>query len=82
MPKRTTAPRGKSVPERRINVGERRTSIRLEDPFWTALNEIAAAQETPLSQFIATIDNERRKGHHSNLSSAIRLFVLEYYRSS
>jgi len=39
--------------------------------------KIAATQKIPLSDLVSTIDNERQ---HGNLSSAIRLFVLEYYR--
>jgi predicted DNA-binding ribbon-helix-helix protein len=53
----------------------------MEAAFWEGLKGIAAAQGIPVSHLIATIDNERRKDHHSNLSAAIRLFVLEYYRS-
>ena len=57
-----------------------KSSVSVEDAFWTALTEIAASQRHPLGQLLTTIDRERRNGHHSNLSSAIRLFVLEYYR--
>ena len=81
MPKRVKDPRGKSqVVKRSIKVSGRQTSVTLEGAFWAALKEIAAAQSTPVSHLVATIDNERRKGHCSNLSSAIRLFVLDYYR--
>jgi predicted DNA-binding ribbon-helix-helix protein len=55
--------------------------VTIEDPFWTAFKEIAAAQRTTISQLIATIESERHERHHTNLSSAIRLFVLAYYRS-
>jgi predicted DNA-binding ribbon-helix-helix protein len=53
----------------------------MEGAFWTALKEIAAAQGTTIGRLIATIDHERRERQHINLSSAIRLFVLDYYRS-
>jgi predicted DNA-binding ribbon-helix-helix protein len=53
----------------------------MEDAFWTAFKEIAAAQRTSVSHLIATIESERHERHHTNLSSAIRLFVLDYYRS-
>jgi predicted DNA-binding ribbon-helix-helix protein len=53
------------------------TSVHLEDAFWVALKEIAAAQGTPVGRLVATIDSERQ---HANLSSAVRLFVLDYYR--
>jgi predicted DNA-binding ribbon-helix-helix protein len=53
----------------------------MEDAFWDAFKEIAAAQRTTIGRLIATIDSERRKGYGTNLSSAIRLFILDYYRS-
>jgi predicted DNA-binding ribbon-helix-helix protein len=75
-------PRGKSlVVKRSFKVGAHKTSLGLEDAFWAALKEIAAARRTPVSHLVATIDSERRKRHHTNLSSALRLFVLDYYRS-
>jgi predicted DNA-binding ribbon-helix-helix protein len=46
-----------------------RTCVTLENDFWDALKEIAAAQGTTISLLIATIDNERPKGS-TNLSSA------------
>jgi predicted DNA-binding ribbon-helix-helix protein len=82
MPERTKDPRGKSqVVKRSVKVSDRQTSVALESGFWVALKDIAAAQGTSVRQLIATIDNERRKGHYSNLSSTLRLFVLDYYRS-
>ena len=65
------------VLKRSINIAGRKTSVSLEDVFWTALREIAATRKTPLSDLVSAIDKERK---HVNLSSAIRLFVLEYYR--
>ena len=71
-------PRGKSqVAKRSVTVGGHMTSVHLEDAFWVALKEIAAAQGTPVGRLVATIDSERQ---HANLSSAVRLFVLDYYR--
>jgi predicted DNA-binding ribbon-helix-helix protein len=82
MPKRVKDPRRESlVIKRSVKVSGLQTSVALEDAFWIALKNIAAAQGTSVRHLIATIDNERRKGHHSNLSSAIRLFVLDCYRS-
>ena len=49
----------------------------LEDAFWSDLKKIANAQEATLSELLAKIDQTRRQG---NLSSAIRLFVLEHIR--
>jgi predicted DNA-binding ribbon-helix-helix protein len=80
MPPPRTRPPG-SVPKRGFRLDGYRTSVTLEGAFWTALKEIAAAQGTTIGRLIATIDHERRERQHINLSSAIRLFVLDYYRS-
>jgi predicted DNA-binding ribbon-helix-helix protein len=75
------ARRGKSLLRKRhIILDGHKTSVGIEDAFWTAFKEIAAAQGTSVSQLIATIESERHERHHTNLSSAIRLFVLDYYR--
>ena len=74
--------RGKSlVLKRNTRIDGLQTSVHLERAFWTALREIAAVQEITRAQLIAAIDNERRERQYKNFSSAIRLFVLEYYRS-
>ena len=65
------------VLKRSVNFAGHKTSISLEDAFWSAFKEIAATRKIPLSDLTSTIDKERK---HGNLSSAIRLFVLEYYR--
>jgi len=65
------------VAKRSIVVAGHKTSVSLEDAFWKGLKEIAGRRDITLSDLVAVIDSER---HHGNLSSAIRLFVLEYYR--
>jgi predicted DNA-binding ribbon-helix-helix protein len=65
------------VVKRSIVIAGHKTSISLEDAFWKALKDIALAQRTTLSDLVATIDSQRR---HGNLSSAIRLFVLEHFQ--
>jgi predicted DNA-binding ribbon-helix-helix protein len=62
--------------KRSIKLDGRNTSVGLEDGFWNALKEIAASQETSVQKLVSKI--ARRKG--PNLSSAVRLFVLDYYR--
>jgi predicted DNA-binding ribbon-helix-helix protein len=49
-----------------------------EDAFWLGLKEIAHSRRMTLSDLVGEIDAQRG---HANLSSAIRLFVLEFYRS-
>lgn len=66
------------VVKRSIVIAGHKTSVSLEDAFWKALKEIAGARHVTLSDLVSTIDSERR---HGNLSSAIRLFVLEHYRT-
>ena len=53
------------------------TSISLENVFWQQLKEIAASQKAPLNRLITEIDRTRR----GNLSSAIRVYVLEALRA-
>jgi predicted DNA-binding ribbon-helix-helix protein len=65
------------VVKRSIMVAGHRTSVAIEDAFWQALKEIAASRGMTLSDLVTNIDTERQ---HDNLSSAIRVFVLEYFR--
>jgi predicted DNA-binding ribbon-helix-helix protein len=65
------------VVKRSIVIGGHKTSVSLEDTFWNCLKEIAGERNATLSQLVATIDTDRERG---NLSSAIRLFVLGFYR--
>ena len=57
-----------------VVIAGHRTSISLEDAFWNALREIASARGQSLAGLIAWIDASRGA---ANLSSAIRVFVLE-----
>jgi predicted DNA-binding ribbon-helix-helix protein len=65
------------VVKRSIVVAGHKTSVSLEDAFWKGLREIAAGRHMTLSDLVASIDSERQ---HGNLSSAVRLFVLGFYR--
>jgi predicted DNA-binding ribbon-helix-helix protein len=66
------------VVKRSIVVAGHKTSVSLEDAFWQALKEIANDRQMTLSDLVGTIDTDR---HNGNLSSAIRLFVLDHYRA-
>ena len=66
------------VIKRSIVVAGRKTSVSLEDAFWDGLKEIAYKRRMTLSALAGTIQAQRQQ---ANLSSAIRLFVLEFYRS-
>jgi predicted DNA-binding ribbon-helix-helix protein len=66
------------VIKRSIVIAGHKTSVSLEDAFWKGLKDIAIARSLTLSDLVASIDTERR---HGNLSSAIRLFVLDHYQA-
>ena len=66
------------VVKRSIVLAGHKTSVSLEDEFWNGLKEIAGRRLMTLSTLIDSIDAQRQ---HGNLSSALRLFVLEFYRS-
>jgi predicted DNA-binding ribbon-helix-helix protein len=66
------------VVKRSIVVGGHKTSVSLEDAFWKGLKEIAGRRHVTLSDLVGAIDSQRQ---HGNLSSALRLFVLDFYRS-
>src|ERR1700676_4956521 len=66
------------IVKRSIVIAGHKTSVSLEDAFWGGLKQIASGCDRTLSEMVATIDSERA---HGNLSSAIRLFVLDHYRN-
>jgi len=65
------------VVKRSIMLAGHKTSVSLEDAFWEGLKEIAGRRKISGSALIGQIDAQRGDG---NLSSAIRLFVLDYFR--
>lgn len=68
---------GSPVLKRSVVIGGHKTSVSLEDEFWSGLKEIAATRNVTLSDLVATVERGRESG---NLSSTLRLFVLESYR--
>ena len=66
------------IVKRSIVIAGHKTSVSLEDAFWEGLKEIAVERHMSLSDLVAAIDSERQ---HGNLSSAIRLFVLDFHRA-
>jgi predicted DNA-binding ribbon-helix-helix protein len=66
-----------TVVKRSVVINHHKTSVSLEDAFWKGIKTIAAARSMTLSDLVATVNDDRR---HGNLSSALRLFVLEHYR--
>ena len=74
----TPRPKRKSQNAKRsVVIGQQKTSIGLEDAFWFSLKDVAAKEGIPVSQLISRINADRQ---HANLSSAVRLYLLNYYR--
>jgi predicted DNA-binding ribbon-helix-helix protein len=65
-----------AVIKRSVVLDGHKTSVSLEDAFWGGLKEIGKGRNTTLSALITSIDASRL---HGNLSSAIRLFVLDHF---
>jgi len=69
-----------SDPQKRsIKVAGHRTSTSLEPEFWQALQEIAKSKNTSMTGLIEAVD---RKRGQTNLSSALRCYILDHYKSS
>jgi predicted DNA-binding ribbon-helix-helix protein len=68
-----------SVVKRSIVIAGHKTSVGIEDQFWEAFKEIAKEREIALADLATSINVERQ---HANLSSAIRLFVLDHYQKA
>ena len=66
------------IMKRTVVLAGHKTSVSLEDAFWRGLKDIAWSRRTTLSNLINSIDLDRERG---NLSSALRLFVLNHYQS-
>ena len=66
------------IVKRSVVIKGHKTSISLEDAFWSELKTIASGQRLTLSALVTTVDDSR--GEVGNLSSALRLFVLARYR--
>ena len=71
-------PRSSPIVKRSIVVGGHKTSITLEEAFWTELKAIALTEKMTAAELVTRIDGTREQG---NLSSAIRLFVLRHVRN-
>ena len=72
---RTTTP----ITKRSVVIGGHKTSISLELEFWTAVRDITQARAITVSELLEEIDRGRDT---ANLSSAVRVFVLDYIRQN
>lgn len=66
--------------KRSLTLKGHRTSVSLEDAFWSAFREIAEKEGKPINVLAAEIDAER--GLEIGLASAIRVFVLNKYQEN
>lgn len=64
---------------RNVNVGGRRTSVRLEPDLWEALREIAGREQRSLHEICTDIDRTRGG---TRLTSAMRIYIVNYFRSA
>lgn len=64
--------------KRSLSIAGHRTSIALEPEFWDGLEALATHRQLPLTALIREIDETRQS---ANLSSSLRIAVLEFYRS-
>jgi predicted DNA-binding ribbon-helix-helix protein len=65
-----------SVVKRSVKIDGRTTSVSLEEAFWSALKDIARGRGMSLAELVSSINAKR---DHPNLSSGIRLFVLDHF---
>ncbi|MGH1375912.1 MAG: ribbon-helix-helix domain-containing protein [Alphaproteobacteria bacterium] len=70
-------PRESQLKKRSVRIAGHETSITLEDEFWDVLRSIAQEQDISINQLISNID----EGRKSNLSSALRVYILQYLQN-
>ncbi len=66
------------VVKRSIVLAGHKTSVSLEDAFWRGVKDIAASRQMTVADLVYSIGAKRGYG---NLSSAVRLFVLNHYQA-
>ena len=74
--------KGRDVPaatirKRSVMIDGHKTSVSLEDEFWESIKDIASEREERLTDLINFIAEDRDR---ANLSSALRIFALNYYK--
>src|SRR5690348_18493034 len=78
-PPQKRTPNKSSLVIRNVIVGGRRTSVRLEPTMWDALTEIARHQRRTLREIVTEIERDRTA---SSLTAAIRVYIVQFYRSA
>ncbi len=62
-----------AIKKRSVEIAGHRTSLTLEAAFWRSLKRLAARDRISINKLVERIDRDR----HGNLSSAVRVYVLE-----
>jgi len=75
----TEEPRQSTVVKRSVVVAGQKTSISIEDAFWSELKSLARRQNRTVSDLVHSINSARGEG--ANLSSAVRVYILDQLRS-
>ena len=70
------------IVKRSVNIAGHATSVSIEKPFWDAFKNLAKTQSKSINQLITEIDDARLQEKSINLSSAIRLYVLENLKTN
>ena len=68
-----------SMLSRNVRIRNRRTSVRLEQSMWAALNEIAHAEKCTIHDLCAAVHDMKEEG--LSFTAALRVFLMEYYRT-
>jgi predicted DNA-binding ribbon-helix-helix protein len=79
FPKVRTQPKSQ-IRKRSVVIAGHYTSVSLEDAFWVGLKEAADVRGTSVANLVAQIANQVVESNQINLSSALRTFVLAFYR--
>lgn len=72
--------KGKSLFSKNVKIGSKRTSVRLEPQMWQALNEIAAMEKCTIHQLCTAVNDLKKVS--LPFTAALRVFLMEYYRSA
>jgi len=68
---------GSRLVNRNVNASRGRTSMRLEPELWDALAEICQREHIRIGELIRRIE---ARGHAGGRTSAVRVFIVDYYR--
>lgn len=71
---------GGALQSKNVRIHKRRTSVRLEPEMWSALNEIAVMEGCSIHDLCGAVHDLKEPG--TSFTAALRVFMMEYYRSA